>query len=439
MKSLKSLIYVITTFILISSCIRDFDAPLLEPPVYTGTANITIKDLKARYAEITTPTLIETEFIVKAYVSGNDASGNIYKQLYIQDETGAINLGIDQNSIAATHRVGQEIFLNLHQLYMVKYGGELQIGYDATNANRIPWEIYKTHVNFNGHPSAEKVIPQLAEIGKFTDDMVNTLVQLNDVYFVNGGKTTFAEEDGSTDRIVKNADGSTISVRTSSFSVFAKDTLPEGSGTLVGILGRYNGGWQFILRGREDIINFGNPLPGDLEGLIMNETFGDGYYPSGNRPKINEFKDFQAPPPISYSDRSGNTDIRSMSGDNGAHAWFPAGKDAYLTISNINTVGYSNLEFSFEIAANLYNPSDAIDLNVMTVTCNGNPLTIPSTPVSNANGDNSKFYTFKFDNIPAEPNVIIEFYTNSDKNTLGLRLDNIKLTSKTDNITPTVN
>lgn len=438
---IKNLLCILAASLFVASCTRDYDAPPLNPPVYDGEANLTIKGLKEKYADISTPTRIELDYVIKGYVVGNDESGNIYKQLYVQDETGALSIGIDQNSIAATHRVGQEVFISLHQLFILKYGGELQLGYDVTNANRIPWEIYTTHVHFNGHPDRNKAKPQVVTIDNLTDDMVNSLVQINSVYFVNGGKQNFTIDDKTTEQTVRDANGSSINVRTSSFSTFANDTLPSGYGTIVGILGRYNGSWQFTLRNTDDLIDFGlapPPTPGPgTEEVVMNETFGEGYYPSGNRPKIAEFTDFQAPSPISYADQSGNADIRSMSGGNGAHVWFPANKDAYLTISNINTSGKQNLELSFQLAANLYNPGEAIDLNVVKLKIGGNDVAIPSTPVSNANGDNSKFYTFTFDNIPETDNLVIEFYAPGDANTLGLRLDNIKIATKKESINPT--
>lgn len=44
-----------------------------------------------------------------------------------------------------------------------------------------------------------------------------------------------------------------MDVRTSNFSDFAKDILPVGKGTLVGMLGRYNGTWQLTLRTKADV------------------------------------------------------------------------------------------------------------------------------------------------------------------------------------------
>ena len=36
---------------------------------------------------------------MKAVITANDESGNIFKKIYLQDETGAIEMEVDQNSV----------------------------------------------------------------------------------------------------------------------------------------------------------------------------------------------------------------------------------------------------------------------------------------------------------------------------------------------------
>ncbi|SHF00249.1 DUF6359 domain-containing protein [Dysgonomonas macrotermitis] len=271
MKTLKRLSYLLLIAILatVTSCERDYDAPPLNMPEYTGDApNITIAGLKEKYASVTSssPQLIEESLILQARVGGNDISGNIYKQVIIQDATGGISIGVDQNSIYTTYRVGQEIFIDLKNLYIVNYGGELQIGYGTTQANRIPWENFKDQAHLNGWPDSTQVAPKVVAIKDLNVTMNNTVVQLDNVYFVNGGKTTFAVNDATTSQTLKDADGNSIDVRTSSYSNFANDLLPSGTGTLIGVLGRYNGNWQFTIRSTADIKDFGGETPTTPEG-----------------------------------------------------------------------------------------------------------------------------------------------------------------------------
>lgn len=452
MKTVKNLFYLILIPLLTISCARDFDAPPLSNPKYTGEqANTTIAKIKEIYGSTTSdaPSLIDTDFIIKVVVTGNDISGNIYKQLYVKDSSGAINIGIDQNSMYTTLRVGQELFIHLKGLSIVSYGGELQIGYSGTSANRIPWLIFEGVAFLNDWPNTANAEPATIKLSDLTPDMVNQLVRLDNIYFVNGGKNAFTTNNATTNETLKDGNGNTIDVRTSSYSNFANDILPGGSGSIVGLLGRYNGAWQFTLRSTDDLIRFGgalpepDPDPDPEEGVVFYETFGSGTYGSGNRPKIAEFTGFDMKSPIVFSDASGNADVRSITGNNGAHVWFPADKDAYLTITGIDTSGYtaSDLELTYELAANLYDSGSSTNLNIMTVKCNGSALSVPSTPVSNANGDANKFYTLSLDGIPSAAGITLEFYASSSANTVGLRLDNIKIATKSSSgggsITPT--
>lgn len=263
MNTLTKLVYLAVASLTVASCVKDFDAPPIAKPEYNGEANITIAQLKQRYASTApdAPTLIDVAFVMKAYVTGNDQSGNIFKQLYVQDTTGAINIGVDQNSMYTAYGVGQEVFVNLHGLSIVNYAGELQIGYAGTQANRIPWQTFQTQIFLNGWPDTALVTPKTVRMADLTPEMVNTLVRLDDVYFVNGGKNNFTTGNNATNEPIKDSSGNALDVRTSSYANFAADPLPEGSGTVVGLLGRFNGSWQLLVRSTDDVLNFKATTP----------------------------------------------------------------------------------------------------------------------------------------------------------------------------------
>ncbi|MYZ58429.1 hypothetical protein EH151_00790 [Elizabethkingia anophelis] len=437
MKTIKYLFFAICMLVLHVSCERDYTPPPLNEAKYTGPLdNISIAQLKQRFANITTPQLIEDKLVIKGIVTGNDESGNIYKQIFVQDASGGIYLGVDQNSIYASYQVGQEVYIQLKDLFMVKYGGELQIGMGSTNANRISWEMFKAKAFRNSWPNVANATPQVVELNKLTSDMVYKLVEIRGVYFVKGGKNAFTTGDAITSEQVKDASGTTLDVRTSNFSDFAKDILPVGKGTLVGMLGRYNGTWQLTLRTKADVKNFdGKPIEPEKPqtGSFFKETFGTGTYPSGNRPKINEFKDFDMKALVFYTDDSGVADIRSVSGDNGAHIWLPATKDVIIKVTGINTQNKGDVSLSFQLAANLFDAGSAANINNIQLKVNGVVVALPNQPLTNAGGDNSKFYTVTIPGIAQTANLTLEFISAADSNKVGFRLDNIELTGGSSN------
>ncbi len=429
MKTINKIITLLIFSVIFFSCSRDYDAPPLSEPQYEGEANITIAELKEKYAKGGETQLIEYDYVLKATITGNDKSGNIYKQIYVEDKTGGINIGLDQNSMYTTFAVGQEIFIELHGLYMVEYGDELQIAYKGTQANRIPWETAKNHLFLNGWPT-QKVEPTVLTLDQLSDEHVNTFVRINDVYFQNGGKNSFFMPDekdpnkSAHEELIKDVKGKTLMVRTSSYANFSKDILPKGYGDIQGILGRFRGSWQFIIREVEtDLIDFGKEGPAEPGGEVyFTETFDLG--DAGARPKIEEYKEYDNKD-VRYTDPSGKASIRTISGTTN-HVWLPANSEASLKIEGINTAGGENLVLSYELAASLYDAGKATDLNVVVVSVDGKERPIESIPVSNEAGDNNKFRTITLKDIPAKENLTIEFKSTSG-NTEGMRLDNITI------------
>lgn len=439
-KMVRHLPGLVLAMIVMVSCEREFQVPPLAEPIYTGAeANMTIAKLKSLYTAITDPTLIDVDYIIKATVIGNDISGNIYKQIYIQDETGGINMGVDQNSIFTEFRVGQEIYVHLKGLYMVMYGDQLQIGYGQTNANRIPWEIFNFYVHKDKWPKAENAVPKTIKLSELDESMVNTLVKLENIYFVDGGKLPFSAPDATTNRLLKDGDGNSIIVRNSNYADFAADILPEGGGTLIAVLSKFRADWQLFIRSVEDCQNFGQPIPeggGSTPGdpsitTYFKETFGNGDLASP-WPKIAEYKDYDNKN-VTYSDAGAAVDVRKITTAawSTLHLWFPANRDGYLTIEGIDTSegAGETLALNYDIAASLFTTGNEMNLNTMTVTVDDTVMDVPSQMVSNTNGDNNKAYTITLKEIPAKKGLKVEFHAKGTNNPFGLRVDNISITT----------
>lgn len=248
-----------------ASCERQYDAPLLtEPKVTVGNEGIiTIAQYKEKYKSVpTTGKLIEEDFAIRAVVVGNDVSGNIYKQIYVQDATGGMSIGIDQNNIANDYQVGQEVFIKLQGLAATSYGGVIQIGMMNTQSNRIPYEIAKKHILKNKWPNEENAQPKKVTMGQLTDEMVGTLIELENVYFELGGTAPYSDQAfNAINRNLKDTSGHTLYVRNSKYATFANDIMPKGNGTVVGILSKFNNDYQFFIRTKEDCYGFSGKDP----------------------------------------------------------------------------------------------------------------------------------------------------------------------------------
>ena len=116
--------------------IADYDERALD---YFGAEKFTsIKALKALYKKHGEPKLIEETLVIRGEVVSSDESGNVYRELYLQDETGAIDFKIGRSSSYDDYKLGQILYINCEDLYVGEYGykdkdyagcGQIQLGW----------------------------------------------------------------------------------------------------------------------------------------------------------------------------------------------------------------------------------------------------------------------------------------------------------------------
>lgn len=276
-----------------TSCQDSYDAPELETPVATWQPNTTLAEIKDMILNdydgendvvipVGTKDEAGTHYIVHGRVISSDASGNIYQNLVIQDETAALTLSIREASMWTSYRVGQEIVLDLTGLYMGTYSGLYQIGwldtyYGADSMTFMSWFMFQDHSQKNGLPNDNfsylsinsewpsanpytiiTTIEELSAISATTTQgvsIMSQLVEIQNVSFVDGGKDTYAEYQESNERrYVQDALGNKIALNNSGYATFHNDTLPEGTGAVRGILGYYQDEWQLTIRDLDDVM-----------------------------------------------------------------------------------------------------------------------------------------------------------------------------------------
>lgn len=266
-----------------TACQDDFDAPGINVPVATLQPNTTIAELKANFWDDADNYIKELpltadgqHMVIAGRVISSDASGNIYKNLYIQDETAALTLSINANSLYNDYRVGQEIVIDVTDMYIGKYSTLQQLGYPdysaayGWQATFMPFEFFKEHVQLNGLPQPAKVDTLTIDLGQLGNGSAeqqkyqSQLVRINNVKFVDGGEKSFCDGHKiNTNRTLKDANGNEIIVRTSGYANYWSMKLPAESGDIVGLLSTYKSSgnlhWQLLMRSPDDLLNFGNP------------------------------------------------------------------------------------------------------------------------------------------------------------------------------------
>lgn len=286
----------------LTSCMDDdWKAPSGDTPAYGNNTLqeknvISIDELKEKYG-ITKDMINDTVRIddgiqIKGVVTGNDAEGNIYNEIALQDETGGILVCIAQGGLCGQMQVGQEVLIDLGGLYIGAYRSQPQIGvpYTSTSASgakstypsRIARAEWQTRFKLIGKPNAKKLVAKEFDYeslkGNETElyKYAGCLVKATGVGFAKAdGKTTYApkSEGASTGygvmRAFKNMstgkDYTTneFGVRTSCYSDFAAEKLPEGKLTVTGILTcyksqtKYKATAQILMRQQSDVQQMG--------------------------------------------------------------------------------------------------------------------------------------------------------------------------------------
>lgn len=248
---------------------------------------ISIADLKTQFATIINSDngykLIEKDMMIKAVVTGNDVSGNIYNQVSVQDASGAIIIAINGSGLSGYLPVGQEILVNLKGLYIGSYKKLPQIGGVNTKLSngslgigKIERAIWNEHFKIlnPGEADASTVVPEefdrtklnnltkeeKAAFAAYMEANVGKLMTLKKVKFASAnGTNVWAPGDTNTSlelidaetgkRINKN----NLVVRNSGYSKFANEVVPQGVFDITGIFTRFGDTWQIVLRSTDDL------------------------------------------------------------------------------------------------------------------------------------------------------------------------------------------
>ena len=253
--------------------ILDWEEPYLSPYLY-GNRNITennvitIAELIKKYPNVFASTdqnaEITEDIQIKARVTGNDVGGNLYKQIAIQDASGALLVAVNQNGMNGYLPEGQEILIDLKGLHIGGYRKQPELGapYNGTSIGRMSKDIWQQHFKIVSsineiNPDAIQPAEFTSEFAKNYDNNCGKLVVLKNVHFSNADGTSTLTTGTATGGNFVNQTlkefGSNVVIRTSTYADFGAMVMPKGAVTITGIATRYNNTWQILIRKTSDI------------------------------------------------------------------------------------------------------------------------------------------------------------------------------------------
>ena len=270
MKAIKYLSLLAISLFTATSCMNEFDVPTFNQPPFgnnnIGEANTTIAELKTKFASVISANQYQQltdSIIIEGVVVANDESGNVYKQIIINDETGAFVIGINDVGLYAAMPIGQRVRIDCKDLYIGGYGKMGQIGslYNG-KIGRMSKSLLAKHVRIVGTPDATQVEmkPELIDADYFTTANMEQLakyVRLEGVEITEAnGTELWAPEELQYNNVVERhikMGNTNLVLRMSTYADFANEAIPDGELNINGVLTRFNNYWQFVISSTNDI------------------------------------------------------------------------------------------------------------------------------------------------------------------------------------------
>ncbi len=264
LKFAVSMLFVMATF---TACVKDdgFDTPQITcddsnlnsiPVNQILSMNTVTGFYTGTIYQFSTSEAPEDAIYMVGYVVSDDAKGNYYKELYIQDKrenpTSALKLNIDQRSLYTKYPFGTKIIVKLNGLAIDLNRGELVIG-----------EMVNGQFNDIREKVAQEKIMRYCETGTITPIEINSANEINNSlvqkYVVFNGAQfdisvlglTIVDPNDSYDShrpIVFCLDDSEIKLETSTFASFGELPLPTKKFNISGIISRNYTNAYFVLK-----------------------------------------------------------------------------------------------------------------------------------------------------------------------------------------------
>lgn len=271
---LKNSIFLIGLVMIVSGCAEEFNVPELKCNQPDLNVNRTVEEIRAGANSIVTQ--YPYDDIIEAYVVSSDEEGNFFKTISFQTlatptiPAMGFSVPVDASNTYIDFRLGNKVYIKMKDQYTDIYYGGMRIGniyvnaYNEGGVGRISPNDYKKVLNASCTMIDESLLVKQLTVGEALDDeKLNTLIELKDVQFTEAalGRHYYEESNdvgGATNWNLRDKAGNQIIFRTSGYADFASQLVPEGSGTVRGILTKFGTDYQLMVRSEKDIVMNGN-------------------------------------------------------------------------------------------------------------------------------------------------------------------------------------
>ncbi len=258
MNALLKNLFVLFLLAGLSACVDlEFDAPPVDGEDPGITPNATIAQVKSLYK----PggfAIIDQDWIIGGVVVADDRSGNFFRSIILQDETSGIEVRINQTNAYNFYPIGRQLFIRCKGLIIGDSNGVPQLGgylYIENGAQQLG-DIVELNDRIIKGKRTETPAPRVRTIAELSEADISSLVRIENVEFADADVgQTFADPVGrrTLNRTIRDCRNGTITLRTSGFSIFAGQRIPEGNGSITAIYSVFGTTKQLFIREISDI------------------------------------------------------------------------------------------------------------------------------------------------------------------------------------------
>ncbi|HAE32091.1 MAG TPA: hypothetical protein DCF89_13320 [Flavobacteriales bacterium] len=225
------LFYIVFFALSLFACKREYDSPPLNQLPENGIISI------AQLRSMAFPHKFVGDTSIFGVITMDEQTGNIYKNVYIQDTSGA---GMNLRLLSSGGVIqGDSVRVSLKGTILTQFDGMLQL--DSVDVDD----------NIVTQSTGNIVEPKTVTIAEINSSIQAQLIRLEGVEFSGmdvGGTWADGDNQASLNRMLVNCFGDEVIVRTSGYANFANEVIPSGNGSIIGVVGQYNTDMQLYIR-----------------------------------------------------------------------------------------------------------------------------------------------------------------------------------------------
>lgn len=222
----------------------------------TPQGTVTIAALKSRCTGA--QAAVTEDITIEGVVTGNDLYGEFYKTLVVEDTSGGISIAVDATELYVDYPVGTAVTIHCNGLFLCDYGGKVMLGTRPTDEYAGPGRIPQAEAALylrRKQAETRPLRPRTFTFGEVDMRHTDTYVHFEGVRFVQQGNWCDPDPEtgrpATTERRIADHTGREFIVRTAGTCTYATEPVPQGTGSVYGIIDYFNGKYTLRIANRE--------------------------------------------------------------------------------------------------------------------------------------------------------------------------------------------